>query len=174
MDYEKFTLVELRQLAKEKGTKNVSKLKKDELIELLNKLDNESSKKSIDNYEDTIEAETKAKRDIKHYNNSEQLDEESIVRENTASNTNYKLTNEDDFIVEGILEVLPDGYGFLRGKNYLSSPKDVYISPVQIKRFRLDKGDKIKGIARTPKEGEKFPALIYVGEVNGEELNLMT
>lgn len=168
MDYEKFTLVELRQLAKEKGTKNVSKLKKDELIELLNELDNESSKKSIDNYEDTIEAETKAKRDIKHYNNSEQLDEESIVRENTASNTNYKLTNEDDFIVEGILEVLPDGYGFLRGKNYLSSPKDVYISPVQIKRFRLDKGDKIKGIARTPKEGEKFPALIYVGEVNGE------
>ena len=78
------------------------------------------------------------------------------------------MTNDGDNIVEGILEVLPDGYGFLRGENYLSSPKDVYISPVQIRRFKLDKGDKIKGISRMPKEGEKFPALIYVGEVNGE------
>ena len=63
---------------------------------------------------------------------------------------------------------MPDGYGFLRGEIYLSTPKDVYISPIQIRRFKLDKGDKIKGIARLPKEGEKFPALIYVGEVNGE------
>ena len=63
---------------------------------------------------------------------------------------------------------MPDGYGFLRGDNYLSTPKDVYISPVQIRRFRLDTGDYVKGIMRMPKEGEKFPALIYVGEVNGE------
>ena len=65
------------------------------------------------------------------------------------------------------IEVLPDGYGFLRGDNYLSSPKDVYISPIQIRRFKLDTGDIIKGIART-KEGEKFPSLIFVGEVNEE------
>ena len=64
--------------------------------------------------------------------------------------------------------MLPDGYGFLRGENYLPTPKDVYVSPVQIKRFRLDTGDKIKGIKRIPKELEKFPALIYVGEVNGQ------
>ncbi len=63
---------------------------------------------------------------------------------------------------------MPDGYGFLRGENYLSSNKDVYISPIQIKRFRLNTGDKIKGIARFPKEGEKFPALIFVGDVNGD------
>ena len=80
----------------------------------------------------------------------------------------YKLTNEGDEIIEGILEVLPDGYGFLRGDNYLPSPKDVYVSPVQIRRFRLETGDKIKGISRMPKEEEKFPALIYVGEVNDE------
>lgn len=86
----------------------------------------------------------------------------------SSSNSTYKVTNADDQIIEGILEVLPDGYGFLRGENYLSTPKDVYISPVQIRRFKLDKGDKVKGIARQPKEGEKFPALIYVGEVNGE------
>ena len=99
------------------------------------------------------------------------LNSESLTTEETSTNNNdtgYKLTNEGDEIVEGVLEVLPDGYGFLRGENYLSTPKDVYISPVQIRRFKLDKGDKIKGIARKPGDGEKFPALIYVGEVNGE------
>ncbi len=133
MSFTDCTLVELRQLAKEKGIQNVSKLKKDELIKALNS--------------------------------------ESLTTEETSTNNNdtgYKLTNEGDEIVEGVLEVLPDGYGFLRGENYLSTPKDVYISPVQIRRFKLDKGDKIKGIARKPGDGEKFPALIYVGEVNGE------
>jgi len=96
------------------------------------------------------------------------LKERNINYYAEPSNGSYKLTNADDQIVEGILEVLPDGYGFLRGENYLSTPKDVYISPIQIRRFKLDKGDKVKGIARLPKEGEKFPALIYVGEVNGE------
>ena len=100
--------------------------------------------------------------------NPKEEKENSKVNNLSNDSSAYKITNADDEIVEGILEVLPDGYGFLRGENYLSSPKDVYISPVQIRRFRLDKGDKIKGIARQPKEGEKFPALIYVGEVNGQ------
>ena len=138
MDFEKCTLVELRQLAKEKGVKNVSKLKKEDLIDILSDLNPKEEK------------------------------ENSKVNNLSNDASAYKITNADDEIVEGILEVLPDGYGFLRGENYLSSPKDVYISPVQIRRFRLDKGDKIKGIARQPKEGEKFPALIYVWEVNGQ------
>ncbi len=145
MDLSNCTLVELRQMAKEKGVKNVTKLKKDELIELLNKEEGGSTQQE-------------------NINSKFQIDEDA----KNDSNLDYKLTNEDDFIAEGVLEVLPDGYGFLRGENYLSSPKDVYISPVQIRRFRLDNGDKIKGIARLPKEGEKFPALIFVGEVNSE------
>ena len=143
MNIENYTLVELRQFAKEKGIKNVSKLRKEELIELLN---NNIEKNEC----------------LKDENEIEKIPNEGVEQ------TGYKLTNDGDNIVEGILEVLPDGYGFLRGENYLSSPKDVYISPVQIRRFKLDKGDKIKGISRMPKEGEKFPALIYVGEVNGE------
>ena len=63
---------------------------------------------------------------------------------------------------------MPDGFGFLRGDNYLSTNKDVYVSPTQIRRFRLDTGDFVKGIIRNPKEGEKFPALIYVIEVNND------
>ena len=141
MDLSKCTLVELRQMAKEKGIKNVTKLKKDDLLEVLLSVKEENNKEE---------------------NNKFQINKEA----KNDSNLDYKLTNEDDFIAEGVLEVLPDGYGFLRGENYLSSQKDVYISPIQIRRFKLDNGDKIKGIARLPKEGEKFPALIFVGEVN--------
>lgn len=132
MDYENMPLTELKQIAKEKNVKNISKLKKEELITLL-------------------------------------VDEKNTsIKENNDEDSSYKLTNDEDQIVEGILEVLPDGYGFLRGDNYLSTPNDIYISPIQIRRFKLDTGDRIKGISRLPKEGEKFPALIFVGEVNGE------
>ena len=189
MDFEKYTLVELRQFAKEKGIKNVTKLKKEELIDVLGKESELSDSKMS---ELLVQNQGKDVIDAKHINinNSEEKTPEKT--ENTTqdmpamnfetaavkfqinanakddSNLKYKLTTPEDFIAEGVLEILPDGYGFLRGENYLSSPKDVYISPVQIRRFRLDNGDKIKGIARLPKEGERFPALIFVGEVNGE------
>jgi transcription termination factor Rho len=65
---------------------------------------------------------------------------------------------ESDNPVNGILEVLPDGYGFLRSDNYLSGPKDIYVSPSQIRRFNLKTGDKIVGKGRIQKDGEKFQA----------------
>lgn len=149
MELESLSLVDLRNLAKDKGIPNVSKLKKAELIEkILENYNNKNSSITTDNNIDIVE------------NNN---NEKSISNE-----VEYKLNSEDDEYVEGILELLPDGYGFLRGDNYLSTNKDVYVSPVQIRRFKLDTGDMIKGIKRTPKEGEKFPALIFVGEVNGE------
>ena len=156
MEFENCTLVELRQIAKERGIKNTSKMKKEELIQELSNIESKDERKPIENLE---------MQNIEEDNYIENIKEETS---NNDTEGGYKVTNADDQIVEGILEVLPDGYGFLRGENYLSTPKDVYVSPVQIRRFRLDKGDKIKGISRLPKEGEKFPALIYVGEVNGE------
>ena len=75
---------------------------------------------------------------------------------------------ESDDPVEGVLEVLPDGYGFLRSDNYLSGTKDVYVSPSQIRRFGLKTGDKIKGKGRIPNASEKFQALLYVQNVNGD------
>ena len=138
MNLEDYSLSELKELAKNKNIKGYSKYKKSELIDLLTENDT---------------------------TNNEDKNNESVV---TDSNTTYKITNSDDKIAEGILEVLPDGYGFLRGENYLSTPDDVYISPVQIRRFKLDTGDHIKGISRMAKEGERFPSLIFVGEVNGE------
>ena len=70
---------------------------------------------------------------------------------------------------EGVLEVMPDGYGFLRSAdyNYLNSPDDIYVSPSQIKLFGLKPGDTISGVIQPPKEGEKYFPLIRVNEING-------
>lgn len=80
---------------------------------------------------------------------------------------------ETDYITEGILEVMPDGYGFLRSDNYLPGNKDVYVSAMQIRRFKLNTGDKLKGIARfTSGPQNKFPSLIYVDAINGDIVDL--
>ena len=72
--------------------------------------------------------------------------------------------------VEGILEIVEENdFGFLRFSNFLTSDKDIYVSPTQIRRFRLKTGDKIRGITRLPNPGEKFGALLYVLTVNGDE-----
>ena len=145
---EDMTIADLKQLAKENNIKNISKLKKEELVNILKQIQNKT--------EEPVNLKYDSEDD-----EAENLDElnESVIT--------YQVNNEEDEIIEGILEVLPDGYGFLRGDNYLSTPKDVYISPIQIRRFRLETGDLVKGISRC-KEGEKFPSLIFVGEVNGE------
>ena len=157
LDLENMTLTNLKALAKEHNIKNISKLKKEDLLVVLKQIldDTTSEDENMSNIENTVELEDK---------------EEKIERQYDANGNpivDYKLTNEGDVIVEGILDILPDGYGFLRGENFLSSEKDVYISMVQIRRFKLDTGDVIKGISRF-REGEKFPSLIFVGEVNGE------
>lgn len=80
---------------------------------------------------------------------------------------------ETDYIAEGILEVMPDGYGFLRSDNYLPGSKDIYVSQVQIRRFKLATGDKLKGIARfTTDPQNKFPSMIYVESINDDRLEL--
>ena len=147
MNYNDLSIAELREIAKEKELKNISKMKKQELVDALSEL------------------ETLSTTSVEVQPSQENIQPNPIVK---SSDEKYKVTNENDQIAEGILEVMPDGYGFLRGDNYLSTSKDVYISPIQIRRFRIDTGYRIKGIMRNPKEGEKFPALIYVGEVNGQ------
>ena len=78
------------------------------------------------------------------------------------------LSNDDTRDAEGVLETLPDGYGFLRSNNYLSGDNDVYISQSQIRRFNLKTGDLVSGKTRPAREGEKFQALLYVTAINGE------
>ncbi|MDR1293174.1 MAG: transcription termination factor Rho [Clostridiales Family XIII bacterium] len=80
--------------------------------------------------------------------------------------------NKNRYEVEGILELAESGFGFLRFDNYLSSSDDIYVAPAQIRRFNLKTGDKIKGVARKPNDGEKFGALLYVFDVNGDDLKV--
>ncbi len=82
---------------------------------------------------------------------------------------------ETDYITDGILEVMPDGYGFLRSDNYLPGNKDVYVSQVQIRRFKLETGDELRGIARfTTDPQNKFPSLIYIDAINDDRVEIAT
>ncbi|MEO6948054.1 MAG: transcription termination factor Rho [Ginsengibacter sp.] len=84
--------------------------------------------------------------------------------------TNFNIEFDGIILAEGVLEMMPDGYGFLRSSdyNYLSSPDDVYVSPSQIKLFGLRTGDTVVGSVRPPKEGEKYFALLKVETINGK------
>ncbi|MDR3295052.1 MAG: transcription termination factor Rho [Clostridiales Family XIII bacterium] len=82
------------------------------------------------------------------------------------------VDKKDRHEVEGILEIADGGFGFMRFHNFLTSEKDVYVSPSQIRRFNLKTGDKVNGVARRPNEGERFGALLYVFKVNGDELKI--
>lgn len=133
---ENMTLAQLRELAKTLEISNVTKYKKDELVELIEK--------------------EKAKQEPKPVTVDDGTSESQKQRTETVE-------------VSGILQVCDDGFGFLRGENYLTCPDDVYVAPAQIRRFRLKTGDMITGIARLQREGEKFRALLYVNTVNGDK-----
>ena len=96
------------------------------------------------------------------------LDSEIVLAENEDAKVEERKEERPE--VEGILEIQEENnFGFLRFSNFLTSEKDIYVSPTQIRRFNLKTGDKIRGITRLPKEGERFGALLYVLTVNGDE-----
>ncbi len=135
-------ILELREIAKALDIQSPYKYKKDELIKLI--LEN---KENLE--DDTISIE-------------------DIDTEELPEKVSEELENMDTInLAEGILELHADGYGFLRSDNYLSGEEDIYISPSQIRRFRLRTGDKICGVTRDPNQGERFKALLYIKSVNG-------
>lgn len=140
---------EIREIAKEKGVLQPYKFKKDELIELILRVGEKEPEPWEEPELDKIERSEIDLGDL-----SDKATEE------------IEQLNEID-AAQGILEIHSDGYGFLRRDNYQSGDDDIYISPSQIRRFRLKTGDKILGVTRPPKAGEKFQALLYVKAVNG-------
>ncbi|MBE6081830.1 transcription termination factor Rho [Acidilutibacter cellobiosedens] len=147
-------ILELREIAKNIGIKSPYKYKKEELENLI--IQNTASDK-IDEDKKNDNIEDKEEADIKKINKEDFP--EKITEEIEKMN--------DVNLSEGILEVHVDGYGFLRSDNYLSGDNDIYVSPSQIRRFKLKTGDKILGITRPAKSGEKYKALLYVKSVNG-------
>ena len=136
------TLSSLREQAKALGIKSVSKLKKSELEEAIAK------------------AKANAPAPMP------EAKEEKAPKDKTDAPKENNTTE-----VKGILEIHADGFGFLRGDNYLTTPDDVYVPPTQIRRFNLKTGDYIYGIARPAGESERFDALIYVRSVNGDSID---
>jgi len=134
-------------------------LKKSTLTELREIAD----KMKLDGYE-RLKKEYLIEEIIKTLEEKEELEVKNDIQiENT----------ETDYIAEGTLEVLPDGYGFLRSDNYLSGSKDIYVSAVQIRRFNLSSGDTLRGIARfTTDPQNKFPSMIYVQSINGDSIEV--
>lgn len=145
--YESLSAVVLRDLAKSRGLKNLSGLKKAELIELMLAEDAR------------LEAEK----------GKEEKGKEKPKREDKREETGRDDTRELDSGIKahGILEVMPDGYGFIRCENYLPGENDVYVSPSQIRKFNLKTGDIIAGNTRIKTQGEKFSALLYITSING-------
>ena len=142
---------ELREIARDKGVLQPYKFKKDELIHLILKV---METEEPENYED--------------WDEPEKIDISEIHLEDLSDKATEEIGQLDEIdSAQGILELHSDGYGFLRRDNYQSGDDDIYISPSQIRRFRLKTGDKILGVTRPPKSGEKFQALLYVKAVNG-------
>lgn len=191
-EYESMTLTNLKDIAKNLGIKNISKYKKNELIEeILKSSINFVEKDGVilkENIAPKIVEEIKKIENsmnnfVKTDNNefSRATTNESVkvnnveVRPGVTEKTSIEkkeILKEmiDDSIVEkGILEILENNsFGFLRCKNYLTSSEDIYVSPSQIRRFNLRTGDEVEGKVRQAKETEKFKALLFVQKVNGE------
>src|SRR5690606_14858621 len=107
----------------------------------------------------------------KYSNPAPAVPEEPVIKTlSRKKETSFNVEFDGVILSEGVLEMMPDGYGFLRSSdyNYLSSPDDVYVSPSQIKLFGLKTGDTVHGAVRPPREGEKYFALLKVDTINGK------
>lgn len=169
-NYDDMTLVELRKIAKNNGIKNISKLKKAELIEAIKSLESSNANPvSIEKNGVVLKEKiTPKSSDEESHTKSENVTRSQVDNQDDKKQKLKTMINESDS-VSGILDINENNsFGFLRCDNYLTGSDDVYVSPSQIRRFNLRTGDEVRGKVRTPKEGEKFKALLYVESVNGE------
>ncbi len=146
--YESLPLTTLKELAKTRGLKGISTMKKAEVIELMLKEDENEKKKEKKSSQETVKemSANTGDKELKELHDIDKLD--------------------SGVAVCGILEVMPDGYGFIRSANYLPGENDIYVSPSQIRRFNLKTGDILEGNTRIKTQQEKFSALLYLTKIN--------
>ncbi len=156
--YESLSLMDLKEIAKARGLKGISTMKKAEIINLMCEKDEEENRAEGD-FSKTKDAEKKLAMPAPEAAPLEDAKEDSVPADKEAL--------DSGIIANGILEVLPDGYGFIRSDNYLPGEADVYVAPSQIRRFNLKTGDIVVGNTRVKTQGEKFSALLYVKSING-------
>ena len=177
------TVKELRYLAREQGLSSVSDLRKQELINRITQSvrDKARARGELDDGGNDHQSNSNGSRNSTGHSDNNRGKKKKkksvhdILPESDAPTLDERLAEIQPelgpyLIQEGTLEILPDGYGFLRSVNYnyKASPDDIYVSPSQIKRFRLKQGDCVIGIIRPPKVGERHFALLRVDGVNGK------
>lgn len=150
-------VADLREIAKAMGFSELSKYKKEALIDLIVNGNNQSEQLEEDPFVSEVEV----------YVEDSEIDETEEVEEVEEVVPAVVEAAGKTQEVEGVLEIIEQGYGFLRFENFLSSEQDVYVSPSQIRKFSMRTGDKILGTTREPNPGERFRALLYVKSING-------
>lgn len=174
-NYNEMTLANLKEIAKEKGIKNISKLKKSELIEELVKITpNKIEKNGVILTEKIAPKNRNIEASIhidENVNNeayaSDSRDRYNVTEEEKKERLKVMINESNSS--KGVLEIQENNsFGFLRCSNYLTGENDIYVSPSQIRRFNLRTGDEVEGKVREAKDGEKFKALLFVEKVNGE------
>lgn len=170
--YEMVNLVDLRMMAKNRGIKSVTTMNKEKLIEamLLKDEEDAAEKAAVKEPEKTVVA-TAAEPEV--------VEEKTEEKPQTEEKTLSTIKISDDVVIEydpsldsgktvtGILEIMPDGYGFIRSENFLPGENDVYVSHVLIRRMGLRTGDFITGNVKIKGEREKYAAVLYLSKING-------
>ncbi len=164
-------LAQLREIAKENGIKSVTTLKKSDLIDLLAGVYEEKNRMNKAS-ESEVTADETTDREVQSERGS-QGREPQTERTYTEQPRTYQRSEDVQALdsgapANGILEVMPDGFGFIRCANYMPGDDDVYVAPSQIRRFNLKTGDIVTGVRRVKSNTEKFAALLYITSVNGE------
>ena len=160
--YATLSLIQLKELAKSQGVKNVSTMRKAQLVQLMGELEEKYNREKTAKNKDSEKTPVSTERtDLRSERGPETSDDGEIRMDSSLE------ALDSGQMACGILEVLSDGYGFIRCENYLPGPNDVYVSPAQIRRFNMKTGDIIGGNIRVKTQNEKFSALLYVKSVNG-------
>ena len=169
--YESLALAQLRELAKVRGIKGAATMKKSEVVEAMlaeDEKDKAATVGSTEAKESAAKNVTEAKEAVKITEESKEEGTPKNYRaDNAYDSTMYPKELDSGIPAEGILEVMPDGYGFIRSANYLPGDNDVYVAPSQIRRFGLKTGDILCGNKRIKTQQEKFQALLFVKTING-------
>lgn len=163
---EEKTLTQLKQIAKDMGIKGINKLRKNELVQEILKISETSSLDTSNSLKTSNQPNPSFTYQSCEQDPDVSSDENEYMEEDKASLE--RETKQERMNGAGILEIMPDGYGFLRSQNFMRGENDIYLSISQIRRFNLKTGDWIEGDMRKPKEGEKAGALLYVHKVNGD------
>ena len=151
--YESLALLQLKELAKVRGIKGASTMKKAELVEAMLAEDEKDKQETpATEAQDTAKAENR---------------EKTARTQEVYDENQYPKELDSGVEASGILEVMPDGYGFIRCENYLPGENDVYVAPSQIRRFGLKTGDILRGNKRVKTQQEKFSALLFIRSING-------